>query len=138
MMCPLPCSRRYGRTRLGNPQRAEQVCFQLRPDLGLADFLYHAELSVPGVVHDDVQPAEVVVRQLYRREVGVPVGNVQRDRQDPLSVFGRQVIQAGDVPGHRRDLVAAIQRRDRPLPAEATRRAGNEPGLHSHEIPFRL
>jgi len=34
------------------------------------------------------------------------------------------------------DHVTAVQRRDRPLAAEAPRRAGNEPGLHGHEISF--
>ena len=110
---------------------------QLRPDLGLADLLDHAELPVPRVVHDHVQPPEVVVRQLHRREVGVAVGDVQLNRQDCVPVLGHQVIEAGDVPGRRGNLIVAVQGRDRPLPAEAPRRTGNEPGLQSHQTPFR-
>jgi hypothetical protein len=47
-------------------------------------------------------------------------------RQDRIPILGGEIMQAGDVPGRRRDLVAAVQGRDRPLAAEATRRAGHQ------------
>jgi hypothetical protein len=121
-MCPLPYL------------RAEHVGLQLGPDLGLADLLDHAEVAVPSVVHDDVEPPEEIMSLLHRGEVRVAVGDVKSDGQQRVTVLGRQIIEAGDVPGGRRDLIAAIQGRDRPLAAEAARGTGNEPGLHSHQV----
>ena len=51
---------------LGDPQRAEQVGLDLVAGLGLAELLDHAELAVAGVVDDDVEAAEVLVRLLRR------------------------------------------------------------------------
>src|SRR6476659_7868171 len=46
---------------LGDPQRAEDVCFDLGPRLLLGQLLDEAEVPVACVVDDDVEPAEVVV-----------------------------------------------------------------------------
>ena len=125
-----------GQRRLGDPQRAEQVGLQLRPDLGLADLLDHAELPVPGVVHDHVQPPEVLVCQPHRGEAAARSVTSSRIGKIASPYLVDQIVEAGDTPGRRRDLVAAVQGRDRPLPAEAPRRAGDEPGLNSHQMPF--
>jgi hypothetical protein len=49
----------------------------------------------------------------------LPVGDIQLDREDRVTVLRDQVVQRAEVPGRRRDLVAAVQGRDRPLTAEA-------------------
>ena len=89
-------------------------------------------MAVAGVVDDDVQPAEVVVGLLDGGEIGVAVGDVQRDGQDRLAVLVDQVGQAVGVACGGGDLVAAFQRGDRPLPAEAAGRAGDEPDFSTH------
>ena len=61
-MWPEPCSRMIGQRGLGDPQRAEQVRLDLRAGVLLADLLDHPEQAVAGVVDDDVEAAEVLVR----------------------------------------------------------------------------
>jgi hypothetical protein len=51
---------------------------------------------------------------LHRGEVGVAVGDVKLDGQQRVAVLAEQIIEAGSVPGRRRNLIAAIQGRDRP------------------------
>jgi hypothetical protein len=63
-------------------------------------------------------PPEVVVRPLDRGEVRVAVGDVEQDRQQRVAVILDEVIERRGVAGCGRDLVAALQRRDRPFPAE--------------------
>jgi hypothetical protein len=73
----------------------------------------------PRVVHDDIQPPEPLMRLPDRGERRLPVGDIQLDREDRVTVLRDQVVQRAEVPGRRRDLVAAVQGRDRPLTAEA-------------------
>ena len=63
--------------RLGDPQRAEHVRLDLGARVGLGQLLDEAELAVAGVVHHDVEAAEVVVGLLDGGEVGVVVGDVE-------------------------------------------------------------
>ena len=53
-----------GECGLGDPERAEQVRLDLVAELLLADLLDHPELAVAGVVDDDVEAAEVLMRLL--------------------------------------------------------------------------
>ncbi len=105
---------------LGHPQRAEDVGLDLVACLLLGQLLDEAEVAVAGVVDDDVEPAEVVVRLLDRGEVRVAVGDVELDRQQRVAVLLGEVVQGGGVAGGGGDLVAALEGRDRPFPAEAT------------------
>ena len=104
---------------LRDPQRAEQVGLDLVACLLLADLLDHAELPVTGVVHDDVQAPEVLVGAADGLEHRVAVGDVERERQQRVAVLGREVVERVRVARRRRDPVAALQRGDRPLAAEA-------------------
>ena len=103
---------------LGDPQRAEHVRLDLVAGLLLGQLLDEAELAVAGVVDHDVEPAEVVVGLLDRGEVGVAVGDVERDRQQRVAVLRDQVVERRGVARGGGHLVAALQRGDRPLPAE--------------------
>jgi hypothetical protein len=51
------------------------------------ELLDEAEVAVAGVVDDDVQAAEVVVRLLDGGEGGVAVGDVELDRQQRFAVL---------------------------------------------------
>ena len=62
MMWPEPCCAQEGERGLGDPDGAEEVRLELGAELGLAELLDHPEVAVAGVVDDDVEPAEVVVR----------------------------------------------------------------------------
>jgi hypothetical protein len=115
---------------LSHPEGPEHVRFQLSADLGLADLFDHAELPVARVVHHDIQPPEPLMRLPDRGERRRPVGDVQLDRQDRVTVLGDQIVQRAKIPCRRRDLVATVQGRDRPLTAEAPRRTGDKPRLH--------
>ncbi len=116
---------------LRHPQRAEHVGLDLVARLGLGQLLDEAEVAVAGVVDDDVEPAEVVVGLLDGGEVGVAIGHVELDRQQRVAVLLGEVVQRRGVARGGRDLVAAFQRRDRPLPAEAARCPGDEPNFFS-------
>ncbi len=104
---------------LGDPQRAEHVGLDLVARFLLGQLLDEAEVAVAGVVDDDVEPPEVLVRLLDGGEVRVAVGDVELNRQQRVAVLLRQVVQCRGVARGGRDLVAAFQGRDRPLPAEA-------------------
>ncbi len=117
MMCPLRWARRIRQRGLGHPQRAEHVGLDLVARLLLGQLLDEAEVAVAGVVDDDVEPPEVIVRLLDRGEVGVAVGHVELDRQQRVAVLRGQIVERRGVAGGGRDLVAALERRDRPLAA---------------------
>src|SRR3954471_8815901 len=85
--------------RLGHPQHAEEVGLELGAGILLGDLLDHAELSVTGIVDDDVEPAEVLVRAANGGEVSPAVGDVKPQRQDAVAEALDQVIQGGRVAG---------------------------------------
>jgi hypothetical protein len=118
-----------GHRGLGDEQGAEHVGVELRPGLGLGDLLDHAELAVAGIVDDDVEPAVAVVGVLHRGEDGVPVGDVELQRQDLVAEPLHEVVQRRGVAGGGGDRVLTLEGGDRPLAAEAAGRAGDEPGL---------
>ena len=120
---------------LGDPQRAEEVRLELRPDVLLAELLHQAEVPVACVVHHDVEAAEVLVRLLYGGEVGLAVGHVQLDRQHGVAVGGYQGIQGRGVPGGGCYLVPAVQGGDGPFPAEPARCTSDKPDLATHQVP---
>ena len=133
-MCPDPCSRRNGSAAWVTHMRAEDVRLHLLAELLLAELLDEPELAVARVVDHDVQPAEVLVRLGDGCEVGLAVGHVELQRQHGVAVLRDQVVERGGVAGRRGDPVAALQRGDRPLAAEAARAAGDEPGLLCHGL----
>jgi hypothetical protein len=106
--------------RLGDPQRAEHVRLDLVAGVLLGQLFDEAELAVAGVVDDDVQAPEMLVGLLDGREVGGAIGDVQLQGQnrvpEPLDQRGQRcgVARGGG------DLVAPLQRGDRPLPSKAT------------------
>ena len=53
-------------------------------------------------------------------EVGLAIGDVQLDRKQRVAVFLDEVGKRRGVAGGACDLVAALEGRDRPFPAEAT------------------
>ena len=94
--------------RLRHPQRAEQVGLDLIASLGLAELLDHPELAVAGVVDDDVEAAEVLVRAAHRGERRVAVGHVERHGQHRVAVLRAEVVERAGVSRRRGDPVAAL------------------------------
>ena len=119
MMWPLRCARRYGSAAWVTHSAPNTLVSIWARASCLGELLDEAEVAVAGVVDDDVEPAEVVVRLLDGGEVGVAVGDVELDRQQRVAVLLGEVVERRGVAGGGGDLVAALQRRDRPLPAEA-------------------
>src|SRR5690606_30108073 len=78
----------------------------------------------------------MIMSLLDGAEVGVPIGDVERDRQQRVAVVGYQIVQRRRVARGGRDLVAALEGRDGPFPAETTGRASDEPNLVSHIASF--
>jgi hypothetical protein len=66
------------------------------------------ELPVTGVVHDDVEPAEVIVGPFDRSEVAVTIVDVQPNRQQRVAVFLGQVVQRCRIACRGGDLVATL------------------------------
>jgi hypothetical protein len=108
------------RHRLADPQRAEEVRLQRRAGFGLVELLDHAERHRPGVVDDDVEPAEVLDGGLDRCEHRSAIGDVGAQREHAVEVV--------DVARERRDAVAALERCLSEGATESAARAGDEPG----------
>src|ERR1700743_2205663 len=62
---------------LRHPERAEQVRLDLIASIALGELLDRAEVTVAGVVDDDVELTEVIVGLLDRVERGRAVGDVE-------------------------------------------------------------
>ena len=92
-------------------------------------------MPVAGVVDDDVQPPEVIMGLRDGGEVGCPVGDVEPDGKDRVTVNLDEVGHGVGIAGGGGDLVAALECCDRPLAAEAARCASDEPHLFAHVIP---
>ena len=91
-----------GQGGLRDEQRPEHVGVELRARLGLGDLLDHPELAVAGVVDDDVERAEVVVCLPHGGEDGVPVVDVELERQYLVAELLHQVVEALRVAGRGR------------------------------------
>ena len=117
---------------LSDPQRSEYVRLDLVAGVLLGELLDEAELAVAGVVDDDVQPSEMVVRLLDRGEVRRAVGDIQLDRQDRVAVGVHQIGQRRGIARRGRDLVAPLQCSDGPFPSEAPRGTGDKPNFFAH------
>jgi hypothetical protein len=124
MLVTAPLPPQVRQDRLRHPQRAEEVRLQLRAGLRLGELLHHAQRHEPRVVDHHVQAAEVRDRAVDGRVHGVPVGDVQREREQPL--LGDRL----DRPGHRDHPIARRERRVGERPAEPPARAGDEPRAH--------
>ena len=68
------------------------------------------------------------------REDRRTVGDVECEREHRVAVRSDEGVQAGDVAGSGDDEVTAFERSQSPLPAEAARRTGDEPGLGAHVV----
>ena len=120
--------------RLRDPECPEQIGLDLLAGLRLAEFLDHAELAVAGVVHHDVEPAEVLVCPGDGCEDGAAIGDVQADREHRVAVGSHEGVQAAGAAGGGDHVVTALQGGKCPLPAEAARCTGDEPGLGAHVL----
>ena len=72
--------------RLGHPQRAEEIGFDLVAGFGFGDLLDGAEQAVAGIVDGDIDAAEAFVRLLHRGIDGRLVADVEGKRQQPVAV----------------------------------------------------
>ena len=116
----LPRCAQIRQSGLSDPQGAEHIRLDLGARLLLSQLLDEAEVPVAGVVDDDVQSAEVVMSLLDRGEVRVAIGHVQLIGSGRVAVFLGEVGQGRGVAGGGGNLVAALEGRDGPFPAEAT------------------
>ncbi len=95
-----------GSNRLGNPQCAEQIGFDLRPGVGFADFLNGSEQAISGIVDRDIDAAEALLRQRDRAKYRRPIRHVEGDRHDPLAEALDQRRQRLQIARSGRDLIA--------------------------------
>ncbi len=105
--------------RLGDPEGSEKIGLELGAGILFADLLDEAEVAVAGVVDDDVEPAEMVVRLLDRGEVGRAIVDVERDREDGVAVLRHEFVERSRIAGGGGNAVATLKGGDRPFAAEA-------------------
>jgi hypothetical protein len=91
-------------------------------------------VAIASVVDDDIEPAEVRVRLPDRVEHGGLVGDLQRQREQPLAIGAREVRQRRGAARGRSDRVPPLQRGLDKRAAQAAGRTGDEPDL-GHENP---
>ncbi len=120
--------------RLGDPESAEEVRVQLIAGLLLGQLLDHPVLAVTRVVDDHVEPPEVIVRALHRREARRAVGHVELQREERVAVRSRELVERPNVARRARHAVSALERRRRPRASKpaVTRGPCDEPRLARH------
>ena len=114
---------------LSDPERTEDVRLELVACFLLGDFFDHSELAVTSIVDDDVKAPERLMRSRDSGEVSVSIVDIQFDGEQVVAVFVGQVFQRLEPARRRRHLVTAVERCDRPLPAETARSSSDEPVL---------
>jgi AcrR family transcriptional regulator len=119
---PGPALSQVRQRRLAHPQRTEEVRLQLGARLFLGELLEKAVRRDAGVVDHDVQ-ADLRGRPAHRAPHGGAVGDVERQHEQLVAVFGRQVVQPAGRPRGRRDPVSPGQRGAGELETEASRSA---------------
>jgi hypothetical protein len=123
---------------LGDPQRTEHVGFDLFSRLLLGQLFDEPKLAVSGVVHHNVQATEMIVCLLDRREVAVVIGDVQPNRQRRVAIAFHQIVQESGVACRGGDLVATLQRGDRPIPSESAGCTRDKPDFFAHAVLQRI
>jgi hypothetical protein len=97
---------------------AVEVGLDLRAEVGRIGLLDRRAVGVTRVVDDDVEPAERLHRGPDRELRGLRVGDVERDRAQPVAVAVDEVGELLRSPRGRDDPIALRERRQRDLPAE--------------------
>ncbi len=127
-------------------QRAEEVDVERGAGLLLAELLDGAEPHRPGVVDDDVEPAEAGDRLLDRGEDGGAVGDVGGQRQHAVAaVLVGEPVELVGAAGQRGDAIAGGERGLGEGAAKAAAGAGDQPdaagggfGLRGHGGSFAV
>src|SRR5262249_30724582 len=94
------------------------------------------ELAVARVVDDHIDTSEMPMSFGDTGKPGVAVGDIQRQRQHRIPETLAQVIERRDIPRRCGHLVATLERRGRPQPAEPTGNTGNKPYFRRHVMSF--
>ena len=102
--------------------------------LPVRSFFGRRDQAVPGVIHQYVEAAKVVVRLLNDLRNLRAVRYIQLQGQHQITVPSFQVGDVVQFAGSRRHLVAALQRSLSPDPAEAAGCSCDEPYFAAHEI----
>ena len=97
----------WGEHGASQRDRGEEVHLEQRPQLVVGRLLDRPHLRAAGVVHEDVDPAEVLDRVIDRADPLVRVGDVQTHRVHP--VIGGEIAQLARIPRGRDDAIAAVQ-----------------------------
>ena len=96
----------------------------------MISFLLRREIAVAGIVDQDIDPAEALLR---RRDTGVDlrtVADVEREPQDPALVALAQILERLRRTRRRHHIIAETEGPLRQKPPESARTAGDEPGSH--------
>ncbi len=111
----------------GEPPGADDQGLQLVAELVVADLLDGAEHAVPGVVHQDVHPAETFHRSGDGLLALLGVADVQGQCEDPARVLADQLVQGLRPARGRQDPVPGLRRRPGQRPAQPGRTPRHQP-----------
>src|SRR5215475_7287424 len=124
---PAPALPHSGQHRVRHLCQAEKIDVQNPVDLLLLALLDCGEVADAGVVHQDVDAAEVLVGATHSlRDLG-GVGDVQPQRERAIFMPGDEVFDLLEVGGRHRHTISTGQHDSSELATEPGRTAGNEP-----------
>jgi hypothetical protein len=110
--------------------RPEHVDLELRADFGKARLFHRADQAIPGVAHQDIDPAQIALGQVDGSANTRLIGQVSEIAAN-LRRGQRLEHKAIGLASHRaRNHVAARQRRLRQRAAEPAGDTGDQPGRH--------
>ncbi len=119
-------------------QGAEEISLEVPAGSLDIGFLDHSDLAISSVADNDVETPKVLKTALDGRGHCRGIGDVERQRQYGIAISANEVGKRLGLAGSRNDLVAAFKRCFGPDPAEAARRASDEPDLALRHDTFSV
>jgi hypothetical protein len=115
-------------SRAHHLDRPDEVGVDLVTNLLVGDLFRRTRQSVAGIVHDDVDLAEIGEGRAHHGANTIGVGDIERPEPKTVAVLLRKVFDRGGFPHGAGDTIAPHQQFFSQRTAEAGGNAGNEPG----------
>jgi hypothetical protein len=113
---------------------ADEVGVELRLDRRHGHVLDRPDAGKPCVVDHDIEPAKPLDTRLHGLLGRIEVGDVERQRQDPVAVAGDELIELAGLTRCCNQLMSSIENRGCDAAAQAARATRQKESLTHHAL----